>query len=339
MARATILAALALAAGLLGPTKPASAQQLQVFPDRAALVNASNGPLAGASFEDLPEFSFYTTLPYEGLTLHSIDPVNPSLAVFGPATFPQLPSNTLVSMDATGPEPGPVVLEFAPAVTAVGLEVCSFYFDGSVSPAGSSVLVTVEGTDGAQSQVLNLNPDGSTFLGLGAVTGSISRITISNLAGQTRFVAVDDVAYGELAAGIGPILDQMSQVIADARANGLIWRLGTSLEGKLEEIKSDLAQEDLEDVKEGLQSLRNEICAQRGKKIAPAVADQLNALIQDALALIPADADRDCDRGHNHRGDDDRDHHGDDRDHHDNDRDHHDNDRGHQDDDHGHRGR
>lgn len=288
MARATILAALALAAGLLGTPRPASAQQLQVFPDRTAMTNAAGSPLLGASFEDLPEFSFYATLPYEGLTLHASDELTPSLGVFGPATFPSLPTNTLVSLEATGPEPGPVVLDFAPAVTLVGLDVSSFYFDGSVSPAGSSVVVTVEGTDGTQSQVLNLNPNGPTFLGLGAVTGSISRITISNPAGQQRFVAVDDVAYGALNAGIGPLLDQMSQIVADARANGLIRRLGTSLEDKLSRAKAALAAEDFEDLKARLESLQNQIRAQRGKKIAESVADELTAIITHAFELLPA---------------------------------------------------
>lgn len=289
MARTTILVALVVAAGFLGTTKPASAQQLQVFSNRAALTNAANNQLGGVSFEDVPEFSFQATLPYEGLTFHSTDTVNPSLAVFGPATFPTLPSNTLVSMDASGTEPGPVVLEFAPAVTAVGLDVCSFYFDGSVSPAGSTVVVTVEGTDGVQSQVLDLAADGSTFLGLGAVTGSITRVTISNPVGQTRFVAVDDVVYGELAAGIGPLLDQMSQTVATARANGTIRRLGTSLEDKLQAIKEHLALEEMDGVQAGLVSFQNQLRAQRGKKIAATVADQLNILVQQALALIPQD--------------------------------------------------
>lgn len=287
MARTTILAALVLAAGLLGSSRPAAAQQLQVFPSRAALSAAANNQLAGASFEELPDFTFYATLPYEGLTLHSTDTANPSLAVFGPNFFPTLPSNTVVSLDGSGPEPGPVVLEFTPAVTAVGLDVSSFYFDGSVSPAGSSVVVTVEGTDGVQSQVLHLTPDGPTFLGLGAVTGSISRITLSNPAGQSRLVAVDDVAYGELAVGIGPLLDQIGQTVATARADGTIRKLGTSLEDKLRQIKVDLAQEDFDGVEEGLRSLGNQIRAQRGKKIASSVADELNAIIQQALGLLP----------------------------------------------------
>jgi len=303
MARATILAALVLATGFLASPRPAAAQQLQVFPTRAALNSAANNQLAGASFEELPEFSFYATLPYAGATLHSTDTVTPGLAVFGSATFPTLPSNTLVSLDASAPEPGPVVIEFSPAVTAVGLDVSSFYFDGTVSPAGSTLVVTVDGTDGTQSQVLSLTPDGPTFLGLGAVTGSISRVTISNPAGGSRLVAVDDLSYGSLSVGIGPLLDQIGQILASARANGTIRGLGSSLEEKLREIKRDLARGDFEDVEEGLESLRNQIRAQRGKKIAPAVADQLTAVIQQALALVPDEDDRDCDHhehGHGH---------------------------------------
>jgi len=289
MARATILAALALAAGLLAPAQPAAAQQLQVFPSRTALNNAANNQLAGASFEELPEFSFYATVPYEGVSLHSTDSVNPNLAVFGSATFPALPSNTLVSLDGSGPEPGPVVIDFAPAVTAVGLDMCSFSFDNSVSPAGSSLVVTVEGTDGTQSQVVPLTADGPTFVGLGAVTGTISRITISNPAGQSRFVAVDDLVYGSLAVGIGPLLEQMSQVIADARAEGTIKKLGTSLEDKLSSIGAALANGDYEAVEEGLVCLKNHIRAQRCKKISSAVADELTTLIGQAIALIPAE--------------------------------------------------
>ena len=259
-----------------------------MFPTRAALSNAASNQLAGVSFEELPEFSFYPTLSYERVTLHSADTVNPTLAVFGSATFPTLPSNTLVSLDGSGPEPGPVVLDFAPAVTAVGLDISSFYFDGSISPAGSSLVVTVEGTDGVQSHLVSLTANGPTFVGLGAVTGSISRVTISNPVGSSRFVAVDDLAYGDLAVGIGPLLDQMTQTIAAARADGSIRRLGSSLENKLYGIGAALARGDFDEVKSGLEALGNQIAAQRGKKIAPAVADELTAVIQQALALIPA---------------------------------------------------
>jgi hypothetical protein len=307
MARPTILAALVLATGLLASSRPAAAQQLQVFPTRIALNNAANNQLAGASFEELPEFSFYATLPYAGVTLHSTDTVNPGLAVFGSATFPTLPSNTLVSLDASAPEPGPVILEFAPAVTAVGLDVSSFYFDGTVSPAGTTLIVTIDGTDGTQSQVLSLTPNGPTFLGLGAVTGSISRVTISNPLGGARLIAVDDLAYGSLSVGIGPLLDQIGQILGSARSSGTIKGLGSSLEDKLREIKRDLARGDFDDVEEGLVGLRNQIRAQRGKKIAPAAADQLTAVIQQALVLVPDEDHRDCHRG-GHGGN-----HGDDR--------------------------
>jgi hypothetical protein len=287
MARTTLIAAITLAAGLLFGARPAAAQQLQVFPSRAALNAAANNQLAPVDFEELPDFGSFNTLSYPGLEIESVDPSLPNLLTFGPGFFPTLPSNTLVSFDFAGPEPGPVVLNFSPAVTAVGLDVSSFSFDGSISPAGSSLVVTVVGTDGTQSSTVSLTPDGPTFVGLGAVEGTISQVIISNPAGQARQVAVDNLGYGDLANDLDAVLQEIDQKLSDGRLNGTLRGLGRSLEVKLALVRYAAYRGDYDVVECGLISMRNEVRAQTGKKIARPLAAELTALIDESLALIP----------------------------------------------------
>lgn len=286
MARVTLWAGLAVAAAVLLAPRPSAAQQLQHFPTRASLNAAANDELLGLDFEELPEFFSYNTLTYPGVTVRSANTEVFSLMAAGPASFPALPSNTLIAIEASNPEPSPLILEFSEPVTAVGLDMSSFAPDGVVSPEGTSFLVTVDGSDGSQTLAVPLIPGAPTFLGLGATSGTISRVTVANPPGQQRYVAVDDVLYGDLPAGIGAVLDDMAQLIADARAAGAIKKLGTSLEDKLAAIRACVEAEDLEGAAEKLNAFANQVRAQRGKKIAPEVADELRDLVAEALELL-----------------------------------------------------
>ncbi|MGV3724545.1 MAG: hypothetical protein ACO1SX_26925 [Actinomycetota bacterium] len=285
MVRVTLWTALLVAAAVMGP-RPAAAQQLQSFPTRESLNAAANNELLGLDFEELPEFFSYETLTYPGVTVRSTNTAVFSLMALGPGSFPALPSNTLISIEASNPEPSPLILEFTTPVTAVGLDLNAFAPDGVVSPAGSSFVVTVEGTDGSQSFVLPLTEGAPTFLGLGATSGSISRVTVANPVGQTRFVAADDLLYGDLPAGIEAVLDDIEQVLADGKAAGKIGKLGTSLEDKLAEVRAAVEAEDGAAAAAKLKAFANQVRAQRGKKIAAAVADALASLVSDGLALL-----------------------------------------------------
>lgn len=285
MVRVTLWMALFTAVGLV-TSRPAAAQELQFFPTRASLNTAANNELAGLDFEELPEFFSYETLSYPGVTLRNTNTGSFAVMALGPASFPALPSNTLISIDHSNAEPSPLVLDFTAPVTAVGLDLNAFAPDGIVSPAGSSFVITVDGSSGSQSFVLPLTAGAPTFLGLGAMSGTISRVTVANPAGQLRFVAADDVLFGDLPAGIESVLDELEQAIAAGKASGSIGKLGTSLEDKLAEVRAAVSADDSSAAAAKLKAFANQIRAQRGKKISTTVADNLAGLIAEALGLL-----------------------------------------------------
>jgi hypothetical protein len=265
-------------------SSPAAAQDLTLFSDPTAFARATGSDLPCVDFDELESLTQYAQLSYGGVTFSSASDEANALMALGPDALPALSSTVLLANRETGTEPEPLVVEFSPAVTAVGLEVLSLLNDGSISPAGSSIVLTVEGREG--SQTLELQPGAATFIGLIAETGSISKIKLSNPAGQKRFVAVDNVCYGDAGEPTLLSLDRLAAAIAAGRRDGTIVGLGDSLEAKVKAARAAAEAGDLEGAEEALTALAHEIRAQRGKKITAATADALLALIQESLDAL-----------------------------------------------------
>jgi hypothetical protein len=207
-----------------------------------------------------------------------------ALLALSPGQLPALSSTALLA----NYKGSPMIMDFPQGTSAVSLQ--AMVFSGGLSPEGSSVVVTVEGTNGFTSQsTVPLSAGTSTFMGFSLDSGSITRVTIANPPSTENFVLVDDVSTGSLPVASDPLsggLDAIGAALAKGRETGAIRRLGTSLEDKLAAAEAAYEAGDEAGVADALKSLGNQVRAQRGKKIAAATADELLQLIADTLALL-----------------------------------------------------
>lgn len=272
-----------LAAALLLNPKPAGAQQLTYYSTAADYNAAVANAIPTIDFEDLPAGTFSTTLVKNGVNFSSPGGLDALLAL-SPDQLPALSSTALLA----NYKGSPMIMDFPQGTSAVSLQ--AMVFSGGLSPEGSSVVVTVEGTNGFTSQsTVPLSAGTSTFMGFSLDSGSITRVTVANPPSTVNFVLVDDVSAGSLPVASDPLsggLDAIGAALAKGRETGAIRRLGTSLEDKLAAAEAAYEAGDEAGVADALKSLGNQVRAQRGKKIAAATADELLQLISDTLALL-----------------------------------------------------
>lgn len=297
MARARFLIPLLVAVGLFVKPAPAAAQQVQTFFDPASFTAVAGNGLTCEDFNDIPAMTQFPTLSLPGVTFSSTTPAPHALMAVGPASVPGLTSTALLANDFSLTEPSPLVIDFAPGVQAASLEVFSVLPGEFISPPGTSVFVLVAGTFGSEFIPVFLQPGAPTFIGFVAPVGTISNVTLVNPPFQARFIAADNVCFGNLPVVDPPppppvedpleeALDALEEALADGRAAGEIRKLGTSLEDKLADARAAVEAEDAELAAEKLVALGKQVKAQRGKHISREMADELLALIAECLELL-----------------------------------------------------
>jgi hypothetical protein len=276
------------AALLLWYGSPASAQTITTYSNPTAFQTAVGATLSTQDFESLNDQDVYDSLVYGDLTLAAPNGFLESLA---PGSF-GFPFPSMVVIGNGSPDSSQLDLDFNSGLTAVAFEVIATQLSPrALSPAGSQVVVTVEGTDGVQSQTITLTPGGPTFIGLTASGGTISRVSLSNPAAQALYMTLDNVQWGNVvqAPTVDPLaaaLDELAAAVAQGRQNGSIRKLGTSLEDKVAAAQAAAAAEDPAGVASALKGLASQVKAQRGKFITAATADLLLAKIADCLAVL-----------------------------------------------------
>lgn len=314
MARARFLIPFLFALGLGLQSAPASAQFLY-HADRAAFATATGNGLSAVTFDELPDGGQVPALPYPGVTVSSPGFSPTPLTAVGPGTVSGLPSVAILANDASFGDPSPVVLDFAPGVQAVGLDVYSLLPGDFVSPPGTALTISVSGTNGSDLQIVPLTPGAPTFFGVIASVGTITNIAVLNMPGQARFVAADNVVYGNLPVvdpedpeepeeppvvdPLDEVLDELGASIAEGRADGSIKKLGSSLEDKLALARLALEDEDEEAAADALKSLGKQVLAHCGRHISRSRAGELIALVKEALELLDPENPK-CQRRHRH---------------------------------------
>jgi hypothetical protein len=263
---------------------PAQAQQVQVFNDRAAFNSAAGAQLDTQAFEDLSDGSPFQALTYGRATFHSTDGDPQDLVAHSPDTlpFPAVQSRTLFSNRNFNP----MVVDFDPAVTAVGADVLQVV-------DGDGVVVTVEGSDGTQSFPVSYVAGGPAFVGFVASAGTINRVTVSNPAGVQQFVGVDNVSYGDAPQGGGggeeegdlkARFERLAAAIVAGTQDGSIRRIGPSLLAKVKLAWAAVERGRHRNAVRKLQALARELRVQRGRRITAARANELLALTDDCTA-------------------------------------------------------
>jgi len=298
MARARFFIPLLFALGLGLQSAPASAQFLY-HSDRAAFVTAVGGGLDAVNFDELSDGVQLPPLTYPGITISSPAFSPTPLTAVGGGSVPGLSSTAILANDASFGDPSPLIFDLAPGVQAVGLDVYSLLPGDFISPPGTALLISVTGTNGSDLQFVPLTPGGPTFFGVVASVGTVTNITVLNAPGQPRFVAADNVVFGNLPVvpppdpedppTVDPVdeaLDALEASVAAGRADGSIKKLGSSLEDKLGQVRLALVDEDEATAADALKSLANQVKAQRGKHIQTGRANEILELIADTLALL-----------------------------------------------------
>lgn len=315
MARARFLIPLLFALGLGLQTAPARAQGFQYFSDRAAFTAVTGNGLSNVDFQELPDGTPVPPLTYPGISVGSPALSPTPLTAVGAASVPGLPSMAILANDASFGDPSPLVFDLVPGVQAVGLDVYSLLPGDFVSPPGTALTLSITGTNGSDLQIVPLVPGGPTFFGVVTSVGAITNIAVLNTPGQARFVAADNVAFGNLPVvdpedpeepeeppvvdPLDAVLDQLEASIAQGRADGSIKKLGSSLEDKLALARLALEDEDDEDAATALKCLGMQVLAHRGKHISRSRADELLVLVKEGLELLDPENPK-CQRRHRH---------------------------------------
>ena len=288
MKRSSLWITLPLALGIVSAPRPAAAQSFQVFNDRAAFNAAAGSALKHLDFEDQVDGAEAQTVSYPGITFRSTEGYERDMLVLSPAvySFPALKSKVVLC----NRNYNPVVSDLSTPVTAFGAEVL-------VLPGASSVTVTVAGSDGTHAVEVPLVEGGPAFVGVVANSGNIAQVTVANPVGQEQFVGVDNVSFGDAPVAepaptpdpVDPLADGLAKLkaaIAEGRADGTIKVKGNSLENGVRVAEAALVKGNKRVATLALAATGKQVRVLRGRKIAPARADQLLGLLDQCLGVL-----------------------------------------------------
>jgi hypothetical protein len=291
MNRRTFLSMAVLAACclVLAPG-PAAAQTVTLFTDldEFELVAGKGQPCI--DFEQRTAGEFFRVLDFSDILFHAEDDTATDLRLIGPDPSLGLESRMLLSNRPFDS----LVAELTPGVVVFSADVLSWRSDLPFPPPGSSLIVLVESTAGSETFDVTLANDGPTFIGL--ITDSkdtlITRVSFINPEGQDRFVAVDNVCYGDIAIPDpgDPLLDclaDLSDAIEEGRADRSISsRVAPLLQNRVRAAEEAVEDDDLASAERSLRALRIVVRGFRGSRISPPRVRQLIGLIDECLDLL-----------------------------------------------------